>query len=353
MPRILQTGVYESEDRLAQSDLKDFLRKIFAAWDMDIERMLPVFDSAEISERQISFPLEWYRTERSFAERNAEYQRLIPSMAKKAIAECLERNQIGPEAIDHIVFLSTTGIMTPSPEATLINDMGFRMDVKRTPVWGLGCLAGAVGLSRGCELARAYPDQAVLVVAAEVCSLAFQGSDRTKKNVIATALFSDGAGAALIVGDEHPLAARPGLQHLHSQSAIYPDTQEVMGWEVLDTGLSVLLHKSIPALVQRELRGDLNRILEKAEMCESDIDFVLAHPGGAKVLDAMEEVLGLNQGSLTFSRDTLRRFGNMSSPTILYVLHRFLQGDARPGKKGILAALGPGFSSELIACQMR
>src|SRR5207249_3660253 len=241
---------------------------------------------------------------------------------------------------------------TPSLDARLANLLRFRQDVRRTPIWGLGCAGGAAGLSRARDFALADPGARVLLIALELCSLTFQRGDLDRRNLVATSLFSDGAAAAVIAGAEAEAsdgAPRHSLELLASRSTLWPDTLDVMGWTVDEKGLHVVFSRDIPSIVRNWVRGNLEEFLAANGLELGSIPHVIAHPGGPKVLAAYASALGLPIETFRHAREVLRTCGNMSSPTCLFVLERALEaGDFHPGELGVVSALGPGFSSEYV-----
>jgi alkylresorcinol/alkylpyrone synthase len=243
-----------------------------------------------------------------------------------------------------IFFVSTTGLSTPSLDSKLLFRLGLSGHTRRVPIWGLGCSAGAAGIARAAEHARLYPDQLVLLVAVELSGLTFQRGDRSKSNLISTSLFADGAAAVLLGG-----ARTNGPEVLGGYSTTWPDTEDVMGWDLVETGLKVQLSKSVPTIVREKFRDNLEDACDSLGLDFGEIRHFVLHPGGSKVLDAFEDVLGLEPGGLTTSRDVLRDCGNMSSVTVLFILERFLEGgEFAPGDIGVLSAMGPGFSAEVV-----
>ena len=264
----------------------------------------------------------------------------------------LERASLEPNQLDHVVFVSSTGLATPSIDALLANALGFRSEIRRTPIWGLGCAGGAVGMSRARDFALADPSARVLLVALELCSLTFQHGDLSKRNLVASSLFGDGAAAALVVGgsvDDVADASRQPLELLGSHSTFWHDTTDVMGWGVDGTGLHVVFSSDIPTIVRERVRPSLLEFLERLGLGLDAVHHLVAHPGGAKVLSAYAETLGLPSDALRHPRDVLRCFGNMSSPSCLFVLERFLEAqEIRAGDNAVVAALGPGFAAEYV-----
>ncbi len=321
----------------------------------DWSRLLPVFDHGGIETRRLCMPLEWYAADHSFGERNEHYIEQAVALSTEAAAHALEQAELTPSDVDHVVFVSSTGIATPSLDATISNRMSLRSDVRRTPIWGLGCAGGAAGLARARDFAVASPGTRILLIAVEICSLAFQRRERSKRNLVAASLFADGAAAAVVATD--PAGAtraangRGGttLEIEASGSMLWPDTLDVMGWETDGDGLHVVFSRDIPAIVRGWVRESVDRFLERQRMRLSEIAHVVSHPGGMKVLEAYQEALSLPAAAFRHSRDILRERGNMSSPTCLFVLERFLgTGAIAPGERALLTALGPGFSAEYV-----
>jgi alkylresorcinol/alkylpyrone synthase len=351
-PRLVAIATAVPPNIYLQADVRAFASRHFAGiLDAD-PGLLQVFEHAHIDRRHLSVPLEWLGLGHGLAERNELYIQGAVDLAREAAQSALERAGIGPREIDHILFVSSTGFATPSVDARLANRLDFREDVRRTPIWGLGCAGGAAGISRALDLARGNPDARILVVAVELCSLTFQGTDLTRQNLVASALFSDGAAAAVIVGCDvrltAPAATRP-LVLRASHSTLWPDTLEVMGWHIVDTGLEVVFSPDIPNVVQERVCPGLSRFLEGLGLDLEGVDHLAMHPGGAKVLHAFTVALGRPPEAFVHSREVLREFGNMSSPTCLFVLDRFLRsGEIAAGDIGVLGALGPGFSAEFV-----
>lgn len=373
MPRIASVATAQPEFHLPQSRAREFCRALFGASHAEIERLLDVFENARIDERRISAPIEWFATPRSFEERNARYIETALALSERAARAALDAAEMTPAEIDHILFVSSTGIATPSLDARLMNRIAFAPHTRRTPIWGLGCAGGAAGLARAAELAGGAGGgtgaggggaPAVLLIAVELCSLTFQAGDLSKSNLVATALFADGAAAVVIApgergnggsgsgnGERAGAAARGARapRIVASRSTLFPDTEDVMGWEVNDAGLRVLFSRDIPAIVRRHVRANAEEFLAEHGLTLGQVDHVVAHPGGVKVMAAYEEAFALDAGALRHAREVLRVSGNMSSPTVLFVLARLLEDAAvRSGDWGLLTALGPGFSSELL-----
>jgi alkylresorcinol/alkylpyrone synthase len=356
-PRLLAVATALPDHVVRQQDVRAFAAQLFSGGLLEADpRLLGVFDSTGIEKRHTPMPLEWFGRPHDLGESNALYVEHAVPLAERAIRSALEAAALTPRDVDHIVFVSSTGISTPSLDARLANRLGFRPDIRRTPLWGLGCAGGAAGLSRARDFALAAPASRVLLVALELCSLTFQHGDRTRRNLVASSLFGDGAAAALIAGPACPTAGPGGgagrgaaIELVAAHSTLWPDTLDVMGWEVDGAGLHVVFSRDIPTIVREWARPALDAFLARHGLGIADLAHVVAHPGGPKVLAAYAGALGLDAQRFRHAYDVLRECGNMSSPTCLFVLERALAaGDFRPGDLGVLAALGPGFSSEVV-----
>lgn len=345
---------------ITQDGIKPLMLALFReSLGEEAERLGQVFENSGIRTRHLAVPPEWFDRDRSFSERNALYVEAAMELAREVAAGCIEHAGMTPQDVDHVVFVSTTGLSTPSLEARLANSLGFRETVSRTPVWGLGCAGGAAGLARAATFARADSEARVLFVSLELCSLTFQRNDLSRSNFIATALFADGAAAALVVGDR---AARrlngtgplgrgrpsPRLAFDGSESRLAPDSLDIMGWEVNDDGFKVVFSRDIPRIVREWVRPRLEGFLEARGLTAADVDHLAFHPGGPKVMEAYEDGLGMPARALDAARGVLRDFGNMSSPTCLFVLERILESGVVPGERVLLSALGPGFAAEYV-----
>jgi alkylresorcinol/alkylpyrone synthase len=341
-PRILSAATAVPPHRIEQGDTREFARRLFAGKFRDLDRLLPVFDNGQIEARHSCRPLEWFGREWSFPERNELYVEHALELSGKAARRCLDRAGVEPEEVGALFFVSTTGIATPSLDAKLLFDLGLSPNLKRIPVWGLGCAGGAAGVARAADYARAYPKELALVVAVELCSLTFQIGDLSKSNLVAASLFADGAAAVL-------LGAGEGPEVLGSHSTTWPGTGDVMGWDLAETGLKVRFARSVPRIVRMRTRATVEEACKKHGIAPEDLRHLVVHPGGMKVLEAYEEALGLEPGSLDLPREILREYGNMSSASVLFVLERFLEGyPAGSGEPGTISALGPGFSAEHV-----
>jgi alkylresorcinol/alkylpyrone synthase len=304
----------------------------------DFERLARVFESSGIRQRYLARPLEWYLQPLGWTERTAAYLESGAELFMDATRSALERAQLNANDIDTIVTVSSTGVATPSLEARVADRMGFRADVERVPVFGLGCAGGVTGLTIASRLAQSRPGSIVLFVAVELCSLAFRLDKLTKENIVATALFADGAAACVLRSGEKGVATiEMGGQHN------WPDTLNIMGWSVDPEGLGVIFDRAIPPFAQANMAPAVAGILARGGLGLGDIDRFVCHPGGAKVVDALERAMSLGQGSLDHEREILAHYGNMSAPTVLFVLDRLIK--AGLPSRVLLTAMGPGFTA--------
>lgn len=351
MPTILSVSTVKPPHEIKQKQAVELTRALFSEKFNNIERLLRVFDNGDIDTRNICMPLDWFKKEHDFEERNHLYIDHAVNFGVQAVERCLQRTPVSVLAsdIDAIFFISSSGISTPSIEARIMNLLPFRDNTKRIPIWGLGCAGGAAGLSRAYEYCLAFPTANVLVLSVELCSLTFQKDDYSKSNLVGASLFADGIACALIAGKQSTIKVKqPMPRIIGTTSKFMPHSEDVMGWDVKNNGLHVVFSKSIPSIITKWLGPFVHEFLSEHELTQDDLTHFIAHPGGKKVLEAYEDTLGFDHTKTTISREILRENGNMSSPTILYVLQRFMENKPVSGDYGLMAALGPGFCGELL-----
>ncbi|MDQ0245334.1 alkylresorcinol/alkylpyrone synthase [Bacillus fengqiuensis] len=362
MPKIVSVGTAIPPFELKQQETLEFARRLFSEKFKDIERLLTVFSNGQIETRHFAKDLSWFQKEHTFEEKNNAFIEAAIELGVKAVGHCLQsdiylKEPIAHQDIDAIFYISTTGLATPSIEARIMNRLPFSPHTKRIPIWGLGCAGGASGLARAYEYCLAFPNAKVLVLCVELCSLTFQPNDYSKSNLIGTSLFADGVACVLLAGDKvnvhrfskHPV--HPAI--LDTQSTLMPHSEDVMGWDIKNDGLYVIFSRDIPSIVQSWYGGQVNPFLEQHGLTTKDIRHFIAHPGGKKVLEAYAEALDLPPAMIELPFHVLKQHGNMSSVTVLYVLHEFMQKRAATGEYGLITALGPGFSSELLLVEWR
>lgn len=305
----------------------------------ELDRLLPAFRNTGIETRYSCVPLEWYERDHTWSERNRLYVENAIALLETATRSCLEQAGRSAADIDGIVVVSTTGLATPSLDALLLERLPFRRDILRLPIFGLGCAGGVLGLARAADLARAATGRRIVFLVVELCALTFRKCDQSKSNIIAAALFGDGAAAVLL----DSAAAGPAVTA--NGEYTWPKSLDVMGWHVEDDGLGVLFSRDIPALVRARLREAADRFLSRHDLTVADMDSFVCHPGGAKVIDALESAFSLRSGSMHAAREVLRDFGNMSAATVIFVLKRMLDPLSR---RYLLSALGPGFTAGFL-----
>lgn len=317
-------------------------RALFAHRYRDFERLFPIFQNTGIERRQAVMPMEWYFESRSWPERTNAYLAGGLDLFVDAAGLALDRAGLAAADVDTIVTVSSTGIATPSLEARAMVRMGFRADVSRVPVFGLGCAGGVTGLSIAARLAQARPGSVVLMVCVELCTLAVRLDTLTSANMVATALFGDGAAACVLS------TGAKGLRMFEAAGEhTWPDTLGIMGWNVDPQGFGVIFDRSIPAFAATHLRDAVTGILGRMALKPDDVDRFVCHPGGARVIEALESSLDLAEGALDREREVLADHGNMSAPTAMFVLERVLADPPRP--RLVLSALGPGFTATCVS----
>ncbi len=338
-PRILSIATAVPPHRLDQDDVARRVSLALGPRSPEIVRLLPTFGNAGIGRRYSCVPIEWYERQHDWPERNGIYLESALALLERATRTALERAGRHPEEIGAIVAVSTTGIATPSLDALLMERMGLRRTVRRLPIFGLGCAGGTIGLARAASMAAAMPQELVLFLVVELCALSFRRDDFTKSNIVATALFGDGAAAALLT------CGREGTAVVDGGEYTWPDSLDVMGWDVTGEGLKAIFSRDIPNLVSKHLHDVTVAFLAHRGLTLRDVDRFVCHPGGAKVVDALEAAFELSPGTLTDAREVLYEYGNMSAATVMFVLERAFAKDAPPWKRALLTALGPGFTA--------
>ncbi len=335
--RISAVATAVPEFVLQQSDVVAGAAEIFAPDVPDFDRFTPVYANAGVATRYSCVPIEWYGRSHSFTERNDLYIENAVRLLERVAGSLLAQSALTTDDIDTLVVVSTTGMATPSLDALLIERMGLRRDVERLPVFGVGCAGGVSGLARAAQLALSRPGSRVMLLVVELCGLTFQVNNTSKSNIISTALFGDGAAGALVE------CGGAGPTILDWAEHTWPNSLDVMGWAFSNDGFGVQLSRDVPRFIRENLPAPAAAFLARHGLTVSDIERHICHPGGAKVLDALEEVLGLAPGALTISRAVMRDYGNMSAATALFVLKETL-AEAPTGYL-LMSALGPGFTA--------
>ena len=322
---------------IEQAEAKAQAREAFGGKKALFDRLSGVFDNAGIARRHIVAPQDWYSKPHGWHDRNAVYLRASEDLFVEAASAAIEQAGLAPDKIDGVVTVSTTGIATPSLEARAAPKLGLRDDIRRVPVFGLGCVGGVNGLATASRLASADPGSNWLMVAVETCSISIRLDSDDPAAVVATALFGDGAAAAVVTSGEHSLARITG-----ASERLFPDTLRIMGWDVEDPGLAVVFDRAIPPFIAAKLGTAIDSMCAEMGVTRDSIDRLCSHPGGVKVIDAIESALDLHQGELNIEREVLHDFGNMSSPTVLFVLKRLIERGLP--QRVLMTAFGPGFT---------
>lgn len=360
MPYITSVGLITPPHQLKQSTTEEFAKELFQDSFKDINRLLKVFTNGNIESRYFAVPLDWFKEDHTFQEKNDLFIESALDFSVRAVQHCLSNKiflkaKVDYEEIEAIFFVTSSGVSTPSIDAKLMNKLPFSPHTKRIPIWGLGCAGGASGLSRAYEYCKAFPKANVLVISVELCSLTFQRNDRSKSNLIGTSIFADGVACALISGNQSLVKQKSKKNTLPkilgTQSTLMPNSEDVMGWDVRNEGFHVIFSKDIPTIIESWLKPNLMTFLQKQEVPLELVEHFIAHPGGKKVLDAYVNALGIPQEKNDISADVLRQYGNMSSATVFYVLKEYMEKNIAKNDYGVVAALGPGFSSELLLLQ--
>jgi alkylresorcinol/alkylpyrone synthase len=306
-----------------------------------------IHQATGVHTRNLALPLEQYRELDSFTETNELFATHALPLIVRATKGALETAGITAAEVDFLFFTTVTGLGAPSLDVALHQEMGFRSDLKRVPSFGLGCVAGASGLARAADYLLGHPTGVALVVSVELCSLTIQWDDQAMANLVGTGLFGDGAAAVVLVGAEHPGARGPEILGTHS--SLYPDSSEMIGWRIGHSGFRLMLQAGVPAMIDGHFGADVHDFLERLGLSQDDIGVWLGHPGGPRILESFSEALGLQAKDLDTSWDVLATVGNLSSAAVLHVLSKKL--DQPQGTKGLLFALGPGVSAEMVVLQ--
>ncbi len=355
MPVILSTTTGFPEHYYPQKTLLAAAQEEWASKRASILKPLEQFyTNVKVNGRYLSWTLERYRQPNTFEERNDAYIETALALGEGTICALLDDVQMSPQEIDQLTVVSTTGIAVPSLDARLMNRIPFSRGMKRLPLFGLGCVGGVAGIARTADYLQGHPDEAVILFAVELCSLTIQRDDLSMANLVASGLFGDGAAAVLMAGDDHPRAqrAKPMPRVIDSQSQFFPETEHIMGWEVTNGGFKVLLSADIAGLARSEVRPSMEAFLGRQDLSIADIDHWLVHPGGPRVIQALQEGLGLPDEALTPSWETLAEVGNISSASVLLILDKFMKRlQPTPGERGVLMAMGPAFCAELVLLQ--
>ncbi|MET3682297.1 alkylresorcinol/alkylpyrone synthase [Alkalibacillus flavidus] len=348
MSTIASIGTSLPQYTLSQPEAKQFIRPFVSD---SLTKYLSVFDESGIDHRYFAADREWLTEDHGFKDRQTLFESEGVVLAVKAVEHCLAGwDDLNLNAI---ITVTSTGVLTPSLDVNLMNRLHLSPSLKRMPLFGLGCAGGAAGLSRAYDYLTAHPDQAVLLVCCELASTAFHPQNITIKDIVGSAIFSDGAAAVLLMGDEHLQLNRipsPKLKIRATDSNILPDSMDIMGWNIEDNGFHVVFSRRIPSIVSSFWQQHVTDCLSAQHTSVDQLDFAMIHPGGRKILDEIQRITSFDS-SINHAREVLRQYGNMSSATVLFVL-RAMVNTLKQSQQGILTALGPGFASELVLLEV-
>ncbi len=345
--RIITTSTAYPPYYFTQSQIAD---ELASYWQHSVDTAIleRLHSRTGVDGRYFSRPLADYRALDTWGKANNVWIETALDLGERTIECLIQQSGIDRAQIGAIFFVSVTGVASPSIDARLVNRLKLSPRIRRNPIFGLGCVAGAAGLARAADYVKAYPDQYAVLLAVELCSLTWQRGDVSVANLISTGLFGDGAAAVLIAGEETP-DAKSGPRILDHAQVFYPDTEDVMGWDISEKGFQIVLSPDVPSVIRDNLGRDVDQFLAAHHLTRADIGCWIMHTGGPKVLEASEDALGLERGALAVSWQALRRVGNLSSASVLVVLDDVMkQHHPAPGTKSILAAMGPGFCCEML-----
>ena len=348
MPRILSLATAIPPHRLEQSVAREGMAYLCRDHP-HLMRLVPVFDRSGVETRHLIHPSEWYVEERTFEERNREYGTRGLELIEQAVRSCLAKSSTAPDEIDHLFFVTTTGLATPSLDARLAARIGMRPNVRRSPLFGLGCAGGAGALVRACDVLRRSPDERALVVSLEICSLVFSLRARTATDVVGVALFGDGAAAALLGGDD---CGTDGIKVARTATHLFPEAQHLMGWDFTGDGMRLVLSRDIPQFVSERLAPVVRDFVATSGRSVNEIDHYVLHPGGPKVMATYCSTFGLPDEAVSIARESMREYGNLSSAAVLFMLND-LVASRKPTARdtGLMVALGPGFACEMLVLE--
>jgi alkylresorcinol/alkylpyrone synthase len=332
-------------NRVSQVDITEELVKI---WPKQEKIVRKIFSNTGVESRNLAMELSKYKDLTDFGERNRLWTNEALRLVEMSCKKLLEKVDLAPSEIDVLIDTTVTGLAIPALGARLMNKLPFSRQAKRIPLFGLGCLGGVAGIARAHDYLVGHPDQAVLFFAVELCSLTFQFGDEGTANIVGSGLFADGAASILMVGEEHPLAKVSKLAVRNSASNFYPETERVMGWDISSSGFNIVLSGNVPEVVEENIPKDVQAFLKSNDLDIKDIQEVISHPGGPKVLDALAKAVQKDREFFRHSWDSLKDNGNMSSVSVLDVLSRSLGDEQKVGTKGLMLAMGPAFCSEMV-----
>lgn len=350
MPFIHSVSTALPKNFYSQDDLIEAFKEIWGDQFHNFERIEKFHKNVEVDGRYLSLPKESYiEIAKDFGKKNDAYQKISLELCEEALSDLIETSNLDLDSVGMLQSTTVTGLSVPSLDAKLMNKIPFKSTTKRVPLFGLGCLAGVSGINRASDYLKGHPKEAVIFVSVELCSLTIQADDLSVPNMVSTGLFGDGAAAVLLVGDEHPLKSSSTYEVVDGVSNFYPQTERIMGWDFISSGFKIVLSNEVPKIVKELVPENIQDFLTSNNLKRDDLDFFVSHPGGPKVMMAMEEALSLKSGELCLSWESLKKYGNMSSTSVLFILKESIKNKGKkenPGELGLMLALGPAFCSE-------
>jgi alkylresorcinol/alkylpyrone synthase len=348
-PSIVAVSTALPRHHYRQQELAAATRALCPELANEPKRIERFFQRVHVRERYLALPLEAYAQLGGMRARSEAWVATALELGERAVRSLLEQAEIDPSEVGMMMSTTVTGMAVPSIEARLMNRIPFSPGLKRVPLFGLGCLAGTAGIARVSEYLRAYPRETAILLSVELCSLTLQPNDPSTANVVASGLFGDGAAAVLVAGAEHPLSEAASPRVLDGRSRFFPNTERVMGWDVVDSGFKVVLGPEVPELARREVPALVDGLLSPHGLSRSDVEWWIAHPGGPAVTSAMCEGLGLPAERFALSRKSLAEVGNLSSASVLFVLEEVCTSQRpRRGSYGVMLSMGPAFCAEAV-----
>ncbi|QDU83267.1 Alpha-pyrone synthesis polyketide synthase-like Pks11 [Planctomycetes bacterium Pla163] len=348
--RIVSVGRALPEHRYEQAEITAQLQSLLDVPDELRRRVDVLHERVRVGHRHLALPLEAYSDLATFGQANNAWIRCAIDLGERAVNDALDRAGLGVKDVDIMFDVTVTGLASPALDARLVNRMGLRTDMKRVPIFGLGCVAGVAGISRAVDYLKGHPNEVAVLLSVELCSLNLQRGDLSTAAMISTGLFGDGAAAVVLVGEERARAMgleAPAVRT--TRSVFYPDTEDIMGWDISENGFRIVLSEGVPRVARENLGPDVTAFLAEHDLTPRDVASWVCHPGGPKVLEAMRDSLELTDDDVALSWKVLAEQGNLSSTSVLMVLREVFDGRRpEPGDVGMLVAMGPGFCSEMI-----
>lgn len=351
-PTIVGTATALPAHRYGQRELAEYAHQTLPDLDVEPAALERFFRRVGVTQRFLSLPAEQYAALSGMKRRNDAWLETALPLAERVVGDALAQSEIAASEVGALFSTTVTGIAVPSLDARLMNRLALPSHLKRIPMFGLGCLAGAAGVARAADYLRAYPEEVAVLLSVELCSLTLQRDDASTANLISTGLFGDGAAAVVLAGARHPSAVRPGPRVLDSMSHVFPETERVMGWDVVDGGFRIVLSRDVPTLAREGLPELVDALLTRNGLTRDQVEGWIVHPGGPAVMSAVIEGLSISPHELERTRRSLAEVGNLSSASVLFLLDEFRR-HVRPARYSyaVMIAMGPGFSAEAVLLQ--